>query len=127
VLLFGVLVAAVSLGGGAYLGWENRHAQVHLEVAGHVWTGQLYGVLLAGALLAGWTMFGLSCIGLWRRERRERRAAAEAAFEAAVDSAAAEPAVRPVAAPVAAPAADEPRRGGPARRSRPVLTPAARR
>jgi len=115
VLLFGVLVAAVSLGGGAYLGWENRHAQVHLEVAGHVWTGQLYGVLLAGALLAGWTMFGLSCIGLWRRERRERRAAAEAT------------AAEPLAEPVAEPVAEPPRRAASTRRSRPVLTPAARR
>jgi len=78
VLLFGVLAAVAATTGGAYLGWENRHAQVHLEAAGHVWTGPLYGVLLAGAVLAAWTLFGLSCIGLWRRERRERRVAAEA-------------------------------------------------
>jgi len=109
VLLFGALVVVMSAGGGAYLGWENRHAQVRLEAAGHVWTGHLYGVLLAGALLAGWTMFGLSCIALWRRERRERRAAVEDAESVA------EPVVEPS------------RRGAPTRRSRPVLTPAARR
>jgi len=76
VLLFGAFTAIAATAGGAYLGWENRHAQVRLEAAGHVWTGHLYGVLLAGAVLAAWAMFGLSCIGLWRRERRERRAAA---------------------------------------------------
>ena len=106
-LLFGALVAVTSTAGGIYLGWENRHARVRLEVAGHVWTGQLYGVLLAGALLAAWTMFGLSCIALWRRERRERRAATEA--------------------PPAEAAAPPPRRSLPARRSRPVLTAGLRR
>ena len=74
-LLFGVIVMLASTGGGAYLCWENRHARVHLEAAGHVWTGHLYGVLLAGAILAGWTMLGLSCVALWVRERRERKAA----------------------------------------------------
>jgi hypothetical protein len=73
VLLFGLLAAVAATAGGAYLAWENRHAEVHLEAAGHVWTGHLYGVLLAGAVLAAWTIFGLSCIGLWRRERREGR------------------------------------------------------
>lgn len=76
-LVFGALAALASTAGGAYLCWENRHATVHLEAAGHVWTGHLYGVLLAGAVLAAWTMFGLSCIALWRRERRERKVAAE--------------------------------------------------
>ena len=74
-LLFGVIVMLASTGGGAYLCWENRHARVHLEAAGHVWTGHLYGVLLGGAILAGWTMLGLSCVALWVRERRERKAA----------------------------------------------------
>jgi len=110
VLLFGALVALASTAGGLYLGWENRHAKVRLEAAGHVWTGHLYGVLLAGAILAGWAMFGLSCIALWRRERRERRAAAQL----------------PVETPAAEPAAKARRRRTPARRSRPVLTSPAR-
>jgi len=112
VLLFGALTAIAATAGGAYLGWENRHAQVRLEAAGHVWTGHLYGVLLAGAVLAAWAMFGLSCIGLWRRERRERRAAAAAQL---VDP-------QPVDPPLGDAVSQRP-----ARRERPVLTTAARR
>jgi len=119
VLLFGALVAVVSTAGGAYLCWENRHARVRLEAAGHVWTGHLYGVLLAGALLAAWAMFGLSCIALWRRERRERRAASQSLVESPVETAA--------DASVAEPVVEQPRRAGWTRRSRPVLTSPLRR
>jgi len=119
VLLFGALVAVVSTAGGAYLCWENRHTRVHLEAAGHVWTGHLYGVLLAGALLAAWAMFGLSCIALWRRERRERRAASQSPVETPVDPAAGASGAEPVV--------EQPRRAGWTRRSRPVLTSPLRR
>lgn len=94
-LFFGALTAVAATAGGAYLGWENRHAQVRLHVAGHVWTGQLYGVLLAGAVLAAWAMFGLSCIGLWRRERRERRAAAAQRVDPPMDEAVSQRPARP--------------------------------
>ena len=101
-LVFGTTVMLAAAGLGGWIGWANREATVHLELAGYVWTGRLYGVLLAGGVLTGWFVLGAACIQLRVRERWERRAARSLDFPAdpAQRSAAAGKSAPPAAAPL---------------------------
>ena len=75
VIIFGVLAMAASGAVGGLVAYDNRRTTVHLDIAGYVWSGRLYAVLVAGALLACWFLLGVSCIRLRLRERRAPRTA----------------------------------------------------
>jgi uncharacterized integral membrane protein len=76
-LVFGILVTLAVAGAGGAFGWENRDVTVRVHLAGQIWTSPLWSVLVLGAVLTGWLFFGLSCIQLRIRERRERASVAE--------------------------------------------------
>ena len=71
-LIFGLLLLIGAAGAGGWLGWENRHAIVHVRIdAHHVWTGHLYALLIVGVLLTCWFLLGASLIRCRIAERRQ--------------------------------------------------------
>lgn len=78
-IVFGLLCMLLPAGIAVLLAWQNRDVVVELRLAGLVWTGHLYAVLIAGALFACWFLLGAAFIHCRIVERRARRRGAGAA------------------------------------------------